>query len=136
MQRIEPPVATSVTVTSVPKDRKGLAHVPVRAPHHDASPLTASCTTGGGGTVVVVVVVVVVGGGGGGTAETWRTTAAGLATMAGAVVVVVVVVVVDVLVVVVGARSAARAMGTVQLEAMRATTPRATWREEAVAPAA
>jgi len=118
---IESPDDRAVTVTTVPKDRKGLAHVPVRAPYHDASPVTASCGGGGGGAVVVVVVVdvvvVVVGGGGTGT---WRTAAVGVTTAA-----VVVVVVVGALVVVVGECSAASAMGAVHLDTIGATAPRA-----------
>ena len=42
------PVARSVTVTTVPKARSGLAHVPAGAPYHEASPLVEWAGGGGG----------------------------------------------------------------------------------------
>jgi hypothetical protein len=53
------PLTWSVTVTTVPKAREGLAHVPAGAAYHDATPVTAWA----GGAVVVVVVGAGRGGG-------------------------------------------------------------------------
>jgi hypothetical protein len=53
-----------VTVSTVPKGRLGLAHVPPAVAYHDAVPVTEFFGGGGGGGAVVVVVVD--GGGGGG----------------------------------------------------------------------
>ena len=39
VQRTDAPVETSVTVTTVPNAKVGLAQVPARAPYHDASPI-------------------------------------------------------------------------------------------------
>ncbi len=47
VHRTEPPVATSVTVTTVPKARVGLAQPPGVVSYHDASPVRA-CRGGGG----------------------------------------------------------------------------------------
>jgi len=50
VHRTDTPVATSVTVTTVPKAKLGLAQVPAGEPYHDASPLTLS--EGGAGAGV------------------------------------------------------------------------------------
>ena len=57
------PVDRSVTVTTVPKARSGLAQVPAGAPYQEACPVVLGWD--GGGAVVVGAGVVVGGGGGG-----------------------------------------------------------------------
>ncbi len=65
VQVVERASERSVTVTTVPKARPGLAQVPAAAQYHEASPVSsfAGGRGGGAGGTVVVVVVVVVGGG-------------------------------------------------------------------------
>ena len=48
VQWTDAPVETSVTVTTVPKARVGLAQVPARASYHDARPVEAWGGAGGG----------------------------------------------------------------------------------------
>ncbi len=48
VQWTDAPVERSVTVTTVPKARDGLAQVPARAPYHDASPVEVCGGAGGG----------------------------------------------------------------------------------------
>jgi hypothetical protein len=48
VQRTDAPVPRSVTVTTVPKARVGLAQVPAGAPYHEASPVTPCRGTVGG----------------------------------------------------------------------------------------
>jgi len=50
VQRTDAPVETSVTVTTVPNARDGLAQVPARAPYHEASPVEVCCGVGGTAT--------------------------------------------------------------------------------------
>jgi hypothetical protein len=49
VQRTEAPVERSVTVTTVPKAKLGLAQVPAGAPYHDAWPVVVLRGAGGGG---------------------------------------------------------------------------------------
>jgi hypothetical protein len=83
------PVASLVTVSTVPKGRVGLAHVPSAASGYQvASPASRFVGAGGaGGAAGAVVVVVGVGGGSGGAAET--ACAAWVVVVGGVVVVVV-----------------------------------------------
>ena len=80
VQCVEAPVASSVTVSTVPKGNVGLAHMPGAASeYHVASPTSWLGATGGGGAVVVVV-----GGGGGGADTTGTTVVVVVGTEAGA----------------------------------------------------
>jgi hypothetical protein len=65
VQVVERPSERSVTLTTVPKARLGLAQVPAGAQYQEASPICSYAGGGGGGGGGVVVVVVVVEGGDG-----------------------------------------------------------------------